>query len=183
VPGPVFLRGDGVTLHPTEDEDAAFCQRLVNDPTVRQGLSIARPKGREDERSYRVEPDDDVIPFLVCAAEDRAGADGPDEGDRIGVVDLVGIDEQFGNAEVGYFFAPEAWGNGYATAAVERVVDHAFDELRLHKVHARVFAFNDASASVLERVGFEQEGVLREQAYMDGDYVDTLRYGLLESEW
>ncbi len=92
------------------------------------------------------------------------------------------IDEQFGTAEVGYFFAPDAWGNGYATAAVERVVDYAFEELRLHRVHARVFAFNEGSARVLEKVGFEREGVLREAAYMHGEYVDELRYGLLEPE-
>lgn len=196
--GPPFLRGDGVTLHPTEEADVDFCTRLVNDPRVRQGLSIAVPKRRAAEREFRVEADDDVIPFVVRTADgptgdgdepdavDREGpsaADRPgDDDDRVGVVDLVNVDRQFGNAEVGYFFAPESWGNGYATAAVERVVDYAFDELRLHRVYARVFAFNEGSARVLETVGFEREGVLREDAYMHGEYVDTLRYGLLESE-
>lgn len=191
VSGPAFLRGDGVTLHPTEESDVDFCTRLVDDPEVRQGLSIAVPKRDEDERAFRVESADDVIPFVVRASdasdadgEDVPGAaDGPgDEDDRVGVVDLVNVDRQFGNAEVGYFFAPAAWGNGYATAAVERVVDYAFDELRLHRVYARVFAFNEGSARVLEKVGFEREGVLREDAYMHGEYVDTLRFGLLESE-
>lgn len=179
MPGPVFLRGDGVTLHPTEEADVEFCRRLVNDPDVRRGLSVAVPRRAEAEREFRVEADDDVVPFVVCAA----GDDGDEQRDRVGVVDLVDVDRQFGNAEVGYFFAPEAWGNGYATAAVERVVEYAFEELRLHRVHARVFAFNEGSARVLEKVGFEREGVLREQAYMHGEYVDTLRYGLLESEW
>ncbi|WP_123532832.1 GNAT family N-acetyltransferase [Halosimplex salinum] len=189
MPGPVFLRGDGVTLHPVEESDVDFCTRLVNDPEVRHGLSIARPKRHDEEREFRVEADDDVVPFVVCAgdvADDPADGErlaSPDDSDRVGVVDLVDVDEQFGNAEVGYFFAPEAWGNGYATAAVERVVEYAFAERRLHRVHARVFEFNEGSARVLEKVGFEREGVLREQAYMHGEYVDTIRYGLLESEW
>ena len=46
-----------------------------------------------------------------------------------------------------------------------------------------MFAFNDASARVLERVGFEHEGTLREQVFARGRRVDTERYGLLESEW
>lgn len=183
---PVFMRGDGVTLHPTEDADADFAARLVNDPRVRQGLSIAVPKRAEAEREFRVESDDDVVTFVVRAVDDPAAAEpaaGGDEDDRVGVVDLVNVDEQFGNAEIGYFFHPDAWGNGYATASVERVVEYAFAERRLHKVYARVFAFNEGSARVLERIGFEREGVLREDAYMHGEYVDTYRYGLLESEW
>lgn len=174
-----FLGGDGVTLHPTEDDDAAFCADLVNDPRVRHGLSFARPKRADDEREIRVDSDDDFVPFVVRAVDDP---DAGDEDDRIGVVDLFDLDEQFGTAEVGYFFRPQAWGNGYATAAVERVVDYAFDELRLHRINARVYAFNDASTRVLETVGFEREGRLREQAYMHGERVDELRYGLLESE-
>ncbi|WP_342775078.1 GNAT family N-acetyltransferase [Halosimplex halophilum] len=129
---------------------------------ARPSRALGRAAERADEeREFRVESDED---------------------DRVGAVDLVDIDEQFGTAEVGYFFAPDAWGNGYATAAVERVVDYAFEELRLHRVHARVFAFNEGSARVLEKVGFEREGVLREAAYMHGEYVDELRYGLLEPE-
>lgn len=184
---PVFMRGDGVTLHPTEEADAAFAAGLVNDPRVRQGLSIAVPKRIEAEREFRVESDDSVVTLVVRADDETATGDGADAGgdddDRVGVVDLVNINEQFGNAEIGYFFHRDAWGNGYATASVERVVEYAFSERRLHKVYARVFAFNEGSARVLEKVGFEREGVLREDAYMHGEYVDTYRYGLLESEW
>lgn len=169
---PVFLEGDGVTLHPVEEGDLPFLQRLVNDPDVRHGMSLAEPRREADERAFRVEGDDDRIHLLVRA-----------DGGRVGVVDLIDIDRQFGNAEVGYFFAPETWGNGYATATVEQVVEYAFEELRLHRVNATVFASNEASGRVLEKVGFEREGVHREAAFLHGEYVDAHRYGLLEYEW
>ena len=80
-------------------------------------------------------------------------------------------------------YAPEAWGEGYATEATELLVAYGFDQLRFNKVVAHAFAFNAASRRVLEKVGFTEEGVDREEAFIDGEYVDVHRYGLLEREW
>jgi RimJ/RimL family protein N-acetyltransferase len=173
MPGPIFLEGDSVTLHPVEEEDLGFLQRLVNDPRVRRGIQSVAPLTLEDEREWHesvVEGDD--VHLLVC------DDDGP-----VGVVGLNALDESDGTAEVGYFLAPGSWGNGYATDAVERAVAYAFTERRLHKVYANVFASNDASRRVLEKAGFEREGVHREQCFVDGEHVDIYRYGLLVSEW
>lgn len=171
---PVFLDGGTVTLHPVEESDLDFLVRITNDPDVRHGLSVFEPERADDQRDFRVDPEEerDGCSLLVRA-----------DGERVGVVDLVHVNTQFGTVEVGYLFDPDAWGNGYATAAVETVVEYAFTERRLHKVYARVFAFNRGSARVLEKVGFERESVLREDAYLYGEYVDTYRYGLLEREW
>lgn len=171
---PTFLDGGPVTLHPVEESDVECLARTVNDPEVRQGLSVSRPRTPEDQREFRLDPenDRDGTSFLVRA-----------DGERVGVVDLVDVNPRFGSAEVGSLFDPEAWGNGYATATVERVVDYAFTERRLNRVYARVFAFNEGSARVLEKVGFKRESVLRESAYLDGEYVDVHWYGLLENEW
>lgn len=48
---------------------------------------------------------------------------------------------------------------------------------------ARVFEHNDASIRVLEKLGFQQEGCLREHAYIRGAYRDTYLFGLLADEW
>ncbi|WP_436909852.1 GNAT family N-acetyltransferase [Halosimplex marinum] len=81
---PAFLRGDGVTLYPTEDEDAEFCADLVNDPRVRRSLSIARPKRADAEREFRVDSDDDVVPFVVRVADDADGSGDEDShGDEL----------------------------------------------------------------------------------------------------
>lgn len=171
---PVFLDGGAVTLHPVEEDDIEFLIRITNDPSVRHGLSIAEPMTRPDQREFSIDPENerDGTSLLVRA-----------DGERVGVVDLVHVNTQFGTAEIGYLFAPDTWGNGYATAAVETVVEYGFAERGFHKLYARVFAFNEGSAGVLEKVGFERESVLREDAYLHGEYVDTYRYGFLADEW
>jgi RimJ/RimL family protein N-acetyltransferase len=170
---PVFLGGESVTLHPVEEDDAEFLQRLVNDPDIRRGIGTTEPTSLAAEREY-VESvgDGEGTQFLVRA-----------DGERVGTIGLHDVIATHGNGEVGYFFAPDAWGNGYATDATRTVVEYAFDERRLHKVYARTFAFNDASARVLEKVGFEHEGTHRDQVFVDGEYVDVYRFGLLAGEW
>jgi len=173
MPGPLFLEGDIVTLHPVEQADLEFLGTCVNHPSVREFVAAHRPKTSKDERQWLetvAESDDEVL--LVCA-----------DGDPVGNVGLHDVDTAFGTAELGYYVHPDAWSNGYATDAVGQVVGYAFAELRLHKVSARCFEHNDGSRRVLEKNGFQREGVLREEAFVDDEHVDMYRYGLLAEEW
>jgi RimJ/RimL family protein N-acetyltransferase len=78
---------------------------------------------------------------------------------------------------------PSAWGNGYATDALREICRYGFDERRLNKVVARAYETNPASNRVLEKVGFEQEGTFRQEAFVRGEFVDIHRYGLLAAEF
>ena len=109
--------------------------------------------------------------FLVCREETPVGS-----------AFLVDVDLVGQNAELGYWITPDEQGNGYATEAAELCLTHAFDELGLHKVWARTVEDNAASKRVLEKLGFQREGVLREHWHGFGRYVDEHRFGLLESE-
>ena len=62
------------------------------------------------------------------------------------------------------------------------MVAYGFSELGLHRISSWCIADNVASARVLEKVGFQLEGRLRENEYFKGRWWDTLLYGLLESE-
>lgn len=86
-------------------------------------------------------------------------------------------------AEIGYELAPDFWGHGYATEAARAILAFGFDELRLHRVSACCLAENSASAHVLEKLGLQIEGRLREQELINGCWHDTLLYGILEYEW
>ena len=98
------------------------------------------------------------------------------------MIGLNGLDEGNGVAELGYWIAPEAWGNGYATDAARTMTEYAFDQRRLRRVQARVVDFNEASARVLEKAGFEREGVHREAVFLDGEHRDVVWYGRLASD-
>lgn len=175
MPGPVFLRGEQVTLHTVEDHDVTFLQRLRNDPQVRRGLAVSKPTTEQAQREWvesATGTDADGVHLLVCIEE------GP-----VGTVGLGSLAAQSRHAEVGYFFAPDAWGNGYATDAVEALLGYAFSERNLNRVHAKAVAGNERSRRVLDTAGFEQEGVLRDHWYRDGRYEDVVVYGLLAAEW
>jgi ribosomal-protein-alanine N-acetyltransferase len=79
-------------------------------------------------------------------------------------------------AEMGYVFAREAWGHGYATEAAGALLDYAFDKLGLHRVAATCDPDNIASARVLEKIGMAPEGRLRAYFLIRGEWRDRLMY-------
>jgi RimJ/RimL family protein N-acetyltransferase len=86
-------------------------------------------------------------------------------------------------ADMGYEIDPDFWGNGYATEAARAVLAFGFEQLALHRVWANCIAENRASAHVLEKIGMQLEGRLRENVRMKGRWWDTLIYAILDREW
>lgn len=170
MPGPAFLHGDTLTLRTVETEDYEFVHRHWNDPAVRRGFARHTPRNREQIADF-FEESDDAVHLLACR-----------DGDPVGFVWLFGIDDVASRAELGYWVVPGEQGEGYATEITELAVEYAFDERGLYKVLARVIECNDASARVLQKVGFRQEGHLRDHYYVDGDQVDADLYALLATE-
>ena len=85
-------------------------------------------------------------------------------------------------AEVGYMLARSQWGKGYASEAVNRVVDYLFDDLRVGRIEAKVHPDNIASARVLERCGFVYEGTTRASHWQGASFSDDAVYGLLPED-
>ena len=173
MPGPVFAEGESVELRTVETDDAEFLAETVNDSRVRAGTAMVEPISEADEREWIDGlAERDGTHLLVCV-----------DGDPVGIAGLNAPNATFGGVELGYPFAPDAWGQGYATDAARVLCGYAFESRRFHKVYANVFETNPASARVLEKVGFREEGRHREQAFLDGEYVDVIRFGVLADEW
>ncbi len=102
-----------------------------------------------------------------------------------GLIGDVGVCRTDGGrqAELGFTFAPEHQGRGYAAEAVRRVVEFLLVEEGLHRVTAGADGRNVRSARLLERVGFRREGHLVASTWMKGEWTDDLLFGLLASEW
>src|SRR3989338_2682134 len=64
-------------------------------------------------------------------------------------------------AELGYWLAKPYWNQGIMTEAVRKVCDLGFSQFNLVRITAHVFTFNTGSSRVLEKAGFQLEGVLR----------------------
>ena len=85
--------------------------------------------------------------------------------------------------EIGYWIAEPFQGKGIATRACRALVDYAFRGLGLGRVEIKAAAGNARSRAVAERLGFIQEGVLREAEYSSDGLVDQAVYGVLRGEW
>lgn len=173
MPGPAFIEGDRVDLCPVEEEDVPAVHEAINDPSVWRTTGMNRPNNLAQERQWfeGLSEHDDAVSFMVAA-----------DGETVGNVGLRDIDANDGTAEIGFYVLPEHQGEGYATEAVRLALGYAFDHQRLHRVDAETYGFNEASRRVLEKAGFEHEGVRREAAFVDGEYRDVHVYGALASE-
>jgi RimJ/RimL family protein N-acetyltransferase len=100
---------------------------------------------------------------------------------------LGGIEERIDHSAhegiLGYDLDPTQWGHGYATEAAHALLRFGFETLGLHRVWTYHVADNRRSERVMERLGFTQEGLLRENERMQGRWWDTCVHGLLADEW
>lgn len=85
-------------------------------------------------------------------------------------------------AEFGYWLGEPYWGRGIATAAARALADFAFARFPLARLEAGVFEWNPASMRVLEKIGFEREGVLRHSVLKEGHLVDRVMYAMTREQ-
>lgn len=98
-------------------------------------------------------------------------------GEFVGVLTLI-LDKKNNVAEFGYWLGESYWGRGYATEALKKVIEVGFG-LGLHKIFGGYYSFNTQSGRAIEKCGFVQEGVRKEQILRDGVYYDFILYGLI----
>jgi ribosomal-protein-serine acetyltransferase len=84
---------------------------------------------------------------------------------------------------VGYWLAETAQGRGTMTLAVRALVDWALRGWGLHRVELRAAVDNDRSRALAQRLGFREEGLLREVELVGGRYLDHIVYAVLAPEW
>lgn len=101
-------------------------------------------------------------------------------GEAVGGIGLVpGADVNRHTAELGYWLGRAWWNRGIATAAVSHFVPWAAETFGFVRLFAEVFETNPASMRVLEKCGFQREGLLRSHAHKDGRYLDQVVYGIV----
>jgi ribosomal-protein-alanine N-acetyltransferase len=99
------------------------------------------------------------------------------EGEAVGGIGAEPGEGIFGKtANFGYWLGEALWGRGIMTAAVRGMADHALQALDLVRLESPVFEWNPASMRVLEKCGFEREGVRRKSIFKDGQVIDAVVY-------
>jgi RimJ/RimL family protein N-acetyltransferase len=172
------IRGTRLYLRSIERDDLQRCHDWMNDEALRSTLAQRYPMSlaREAdwvERATRGQ-DPSHLTFAICLFE----------GDRhIGNCGLESIERDNSAATFGIFIGEnDCRGKGLGEEATRTLCRYAFDEMNLHKIRLDVYAGNAPAVRTYENVGFRTEGVLREEAYRGGRYIDVLRMGLLRGE-
>ena len=105
------------------------------------------------------------------------------DGEIVGGAGFHAVDKLNRSTSIGYWLAVEAQGSGLMTATVRALLDHAFDAWELHRVVIEAVLDNARSRAIPERLGFTEEGVLREAKLIRGRYEDAALYAMLASDW
>ncbi|OWA10251.1 GNAT family N-acetyltransferase [Streptomyces sp. CS159] len=174
-----ILRTDRLRLRPFTDADTDALFTLHSSTTVMRYWDS--PPWTEPARAGRFlarcrEMADDGTGVRVAVSRTGDGA-------FVGWCGLSEWTPVHRSASLGYCLDEAMWGHGYATEAARALLRWAFDTLDLNRVQAEADTRNDASARVLEKVGFVREGTLREDCVVNGEVSDSWVYGLLRRDW
>lgn len=105
------------------------------------------------------------------------------QGEIVGVAGFNSINWSNKTAYMGYWLGAGYQGKGIMTSVAMALTDYAFHHLHLNKVEIRAAVQNTKSRSVPERLGFVQEGTIRQAEWLYDHYVDHTVYGILATEW
>ena len=172
------VRTNRLTLRPLRDGDRSDHFRLFRDETVLRYLydDVMGDAALEEHFAkcrWRGLPNEGEWANLVVERD----------GVFLGHVGFSIDSSVHRTCEIGYVFAPEAAGQGYATEAARVSVDIAVAYLDAHRVIARLDARNEASRRPLERLGMRQEAHFRENEFVKGEWTDELVYAHLARDW
>lgn len=91
--------------------------------------------------------------------------------------------ETFNSAELGFWIGKSYWRKGYTLESAEKVIEFGFMVLNLNRINAHAMNTNRSSISLLEKLGFAQEGYHPEMVIKWGEYKDVITFGLLKSNY
>lgn len=161
-------REAGIYLRPMTESDTDSIIAWRNREDVRKNFIYREPFTREGHGNWvkTMIHTGRAVQMIICNL---------DSGQPIGSVYIRDVDKAHKKAEYGIFIGvPEARGRGIGTAAAKLMLRYCFEEEGLHRVYLRALAENRQAVRSYEKAGFVQEGCLRDDVYIDGEYHDIV---------
>ncbi len=172
------LRSARLVLSPIRAADGPALFAIQSDPEVMRYWN--HPAWTDIQQAYAQILDD--LGAMREGTQLKLGIREHADAALLGICVVFAIDAGSGRAEIGYNLAPQAQGKGYMGEALQCFADHLFDQRGLRRLEAEIDPRNVPSARVLERIGFQREGLLRERWCVGGELSDSALYGLLARE-
>ncbi len=179
MPDPSLDRGPaivGFVVRPLRLDDAAAWARYAILPEVKQLTSSTAASVQDVEAVIRkLHTDDPAAPIRFAIVPDG-------EPDLLATVGLHTISPLNLTAEVTYDVAPAHWRKGIATAACRAAVAWGFEVKRWHRIQATTLVAHEVSQHILQRCGFQREGLLRNFRIVRGQPADFWMYAIVPPE-
>ncbi|MCF7752210.1 GNAT family N-acetyltransferase [Bacillus subtilis subsp. subtilis] len=172
------LHSARLVLSPIRASDGAALFAIQSDPAVMRYWN--HPAWTDIKQAYAQILDD--LGAMHAGTQLKLGIREQANSPLLGICVVFGVDAGSRRAEIGYHLAPQAQGKGYMHEALQCFIAHLFDARGLRRLEAEIDPRNGPSAAVLERVGFQREGLLRERWCVAGELSDSALYGLLARE-
>ncbi|HWD97607.1 MAG TPA: GNAT family protein, partial [Bryobacteraceae bacterium] len=161
-----------------DDVPALYAAIDRNRNRLREWLAWVTPDyGIEHTRRFVADrqPEHERRTALTCAIRHRE--------EIAGAIGLHAIDALNRAASIGYWIDRAFSGRGVVTSACRALVTSAFREYGLHRVEIRCATGNHRSCAIPRRLGFTEEGVLRDAGFLEDRWVDLRIFSILEQEW
>ena len=171
----MILRAPRVTLRPWEERDVDVLPGIANDHRIWRNVrdGFPHPYDRASAEAWVALCKKGAMPHSFAIEFEESA---------IGGIGLHPFDDVHRRtAELGYWVGAAYWGRGFATEAVQAIVEYGFSEANLERIQASVYAWNEASSRVLVKAHFVYEGCMRRHAFKDGQFVDMLLYARLRA--
>jgi RimJ/RimL family protein N-acetyltransferase len=175
--GPTLPASDGVMLRPLREQDLGIMASLADNPKIWNNLLdvFPHPYGLADAHAFYDRLEVTLGPLRTFAITQDQRFAGVIGFDPLSDVHRMG-------ANIGYWLGEPYWGRGIATAALKTLTAYAFANLPLERLQAEVFAWNLASARVLEKAGYALEGRTRRSIMKASRIGDGLLYARLRGD-
>ena len=176
VDGDYRIYGERIYLRPIAAEDTDMVLEWRNSKAVVGNFIYRKPITKGEHIDWLKNKVDKglVHQFIIC---DNV------ENTPYGCVYMQHLDEENNKAESGIFLGEDKKrSKGIGTEAAKMALDYCFRQLNVHKVVARVPAFNKASLRMHEKAGYIQEAYLKDELYIDGKYEDLVLFGAVNPQ-
>jgi [ribosomal protein S5]-alanine N-acetyltransferase len=159
----------------TEDAQAIYAYFSDDDVTMNYGMSSF---------TSAVQALQLITSFQISFNENKGirwGIVRKDTNEFIGTGGFHNVSKPYKRCEIGYEIAKDHWNQGFATEAATAILSYGFQQY--NRIGAIVLPENTASINLVEKIGFQKEGLLREYLIQDGKARNAYMYSIIKSEW
>jgi ribosomal-protein-alanine N-acetyltransferase len=168
------LKGNGFVIRCWKTGDEASLQRNADNPNIFGCLMDRFPSPYTMEAAQwwvnSLLKQDPLINFAIAANDEVVGGIGLE----------LREDVYRKTALLGYWLSEQLWGKGIMTEAVKLITHYAFANLDIIRIQAGVLSKNPASMRVLEKAGYQKEGISRNAIIKNGEILDEHVYAILK---